>query len=238
MLGECFLYFQCYVFTLYCNHIMNSKKFSIGESFKFGLEHLKADFPFILTVVIGVLVISAILGLFGKGNAATITIANILSIIFNIIVNIGLVRVVLRYSRNGKPSFQDFAVTEYITPLNYIIGTIVYFLIVLVGLVLFIIPGIILAVRLKFYSYLIVEKHMSALDALKESLDMTRGSTVDLILFILMGLVINFVGALFFGVGLIVTIPVTYIAQGYVYRAFSKIDTVTEVVPEPPHLQA
>ena len=60
---------------------------------------------------------------------------------------------------------------------NLVIGSFVYLILTLLGLIAFIIPGIIIGVRLSFYCFLIIFEDYPPLDALKESYRITTGST-------------------------------------------------------------
>ena len=60
---------------------------------------------------------------------------------------------------------------------NLVIGSFVYLILTLLGLIAFIIPGIIIGVRLSFYCFLIIFEDYPPLDALKESYRITSGST-------------------------------------------------------------
>jgi hypothetical protein len=61
--------------------------------------------------------------------------------------------------------------------INLVIGSFVYLILTLLGLIAFIIPGIIIGVRLSFYCFLIVFENYPPLDALKESYRITTGYT-------------------------------------------------------------
>ena len=89
---------------------------------------------------------------------------------------------------------------------------------VAVGLILLIIPGIYLAIKYQFFSFLIVDKNMGIMESFKKSEEMTQGVKMNLLLFSLALAGINILGALVFLVGLIVTIPTTVMATVYVYR--------------------
>lgn len=70
--------------------------------------------------------------------------------------------------------------------LNYlpriIVGTIIYGFLITIGLLCFILPGVIMGARLSLYSYYIVYENKSPLQALKESAVSTAGSTPQIIL--------------------------------------------------------
>ena len=63
---------------------------------------------------------------------------------------------------------------------------------------------------------------MNGIDALKLSYEMTTGHFMELFLFFLSVLVINVIGLLLFGIGLLVTVPITGIAGAYVYRKLAQ----------------
>jgi hypothetical protein len=60
---------------------------------------------------------------------------------------------------------------------NLVFGTFMYLVLTILGLAAFIIPGIIIGVRLSFYCFLIVYDNYPPLDALKESYRITSGHT-------------------------------------------------------------
>jgi uncharacterized membrane protein len=75
------------------------------------------------------------------------------------------------------------------------------------------------AIRLQFYKFLIVDdENLKAVAALKKSLAITDGKFWSITLFLISIIVLNILGALAFGIGLILTIPVTTIAYAIVYR--------------------
>lgn len=60
---------------------------------------------------------------------------------------------------------------------NLVFGTLIYLLLTILGLAAFIIPGIIIGVRLSLYCFLIIYEDYSPLDSLKESYRITAGYT-------------------------------------------------------------
>jgi uncharacterized membrane protein len=92
-------------------------------------------------------------------------------------------------------------------------------IIVFVGLVLCVIPGIIAAFLLSFTTYFVVDKSMSATEAIRASYEFTSKRIGQLLLFFLAMFAALFVGACLCGVGLLVAIPVVIIAQAYTYRS-------------------
>ena len=73
---------------------------------------------------------------------------------------------------------------------NILIANILVFLIVGAGFVMLIVPGIIFACKLSFVPYLVMDEKMEAVDAIRKSWNMTKGSTGTIFL---MGIVSFFV---------------------------------------------
>jgi hypothetical protein len=60
---------------------------------------------------------------------------------------------------------------------NLVLGTLIYLVLTILGLAAFIIPGIIIGIRLSFYCFLIVYENYPPIYALKESYRITAGHT-------------------------------------------------------------
>lgn len=87
-----------------------------------------------------------------------------------------------------------------------------------VGLVLCIIPGLLVLFFTQFTVWFIVDKQMGAIDAIKASFGLVNKHVGTLIGFFLASLLAYLVGAILCGIGLLVAIPVVFLAQGYTYR--------------------
>ena len=92
-------------------------------------------------------------------------------------------------------------------------------LIIFVGLILFIVPGIIAMLILLFVPYLVIDKEFGPIEAIRASVKITRGSRIELLLLVLIIFVLNVFGLLAFLAGLLVTIPVSSLAIAHAYRA-------------------
>ena len=87
-----------------------------------------------------------------------------------------------------------------------------------VGLILCVIPGLVVLFFSQFYVWFIVDKKMSAFDSIKASFSLVNRNVGTMIGFFLATILAYLVGAILCGIGLLVAIPVIYIAQGYAYR--------------------
>jgi len=200
---------------------MTAEKFSISEAIHFGWNTMKSNLGFFIGLLIFVFLFTSLSSII----AAKATEANIfLGIIFyiadfslSIIISIGLVKIALRFCDNEKGRFADLFSQYPLFP-QYLVGSILYGLIVFAGTILLIIPGIIWGIQFCFYDYFIVDKGLGPIEALKRSSAITRGVKWDLFVFFLVLSGINLLGALCLLIGLFVTIPTTMVALAFVYR--------------------
>ncbi len=100
----------------------------------------------------------------------------------------------------------------------YIVGTFLLFSLVSVGLALLVVPGVYVAIRFQFTPYLIVDRGMGPIEAFKAAWSMTRGLGLELFLFLLSIVGLNILGAVPLGLGLLITVPVVFLAHAMVYR--------------------
>lgn len=88
----------------------------------------------------------------------------------------------------------------------------------LVGFLLLIIPGIFLSIIFGFALYLVIEERLSPIDALKESARLTKGHRWQIFALGAAIIGINILGLIALIVGLLVTIPVSTLAMIHAYR--------------------
>ena len=140
----------------------------------------------------------------------------LLQTVVNLVIGIGLINITLKLLDNKKPKYKDLF---YYKPIvNYFLASLLEGLSVIGGFILLIIPGIFFALRLQFTCYLIVDKNLGPVEAVKTSWKITKGNAWNLFfLGILLGL-INILGLLCLIVGLFVTVPLTMLATTFVYR--------------------
>jgi uncharacterized membrane protein len=201
--------------------------FSKTEAVKTGWEKFK-KYPWVLigiTLVVMILpsLVQYILQMPFKSpdpNEMTpmMWIGTLASVLISIFLTIGLIRVYLQLT-DGKPiQFSDLFNVKADEYVRYIIGSILYGLIVLGGLILLVIPGIYFGIKYQYYSYQIIDKQNDPLEAIKQSGHITKGNILNLFLFSLLLMLISILGVIALLVGILVAAPVVGIAQAYVYR--------------------
>lgn len=231
------------------------KSFSKGEAIAFGWQTMRSNFGFFVGLLIAFGLLFYIPYLLAtmalRANVFLGVILIIVDIALTIIISMGLVKIVLRFcdGERGKLSdlFSQYRLfwKYFFAGLSYLViiwGAIVLFfafgtilainsLIIVAGILLLMVPTtIILGIRFWFFDYFIVDKKAGAVESLKKSYALTRGSGWNLFLFFLMVGGINLLGALALLVGLFATIPTTMVASAFVYRKLLA-QTEPETVP-------
>ncbi len=199
-------------------------KFSASQAIKFGWQKFKENWLYLMVVLLIVLILENLPEVYYLFQSEIFFVqykllVGVVDIIFSVIAlgfSLGLMIIALKLVDGLKPDYRDlFAGFNKLG--QYIIGSMFYGLIVITGLILFVVPGVILAVKYQFFPYYIVEG-ATPFEALKKSGQATSGVKMDLVLFLLLVGLMNLAGLFAFVVGIFVTIPTTMIAIAYVYR--------------------
>lgn len=215
--------------------------FSIGVAFGWGWKKFRENLgPLILValVIVGVLIVLGIIrvavaaggdaavdpatgqvenpGLFGTAFFFSVLLG-LLQFVVSVIVSAGIIKGALDITQ-GRPlelatMFRGFSLAQLV------IASILTSLLTLVGLVVFIVGAIVVAFFLSFTTYFIVDEGQSAIDAMKASFNFTKSHAAELLLLFLAIIGANILGACLCGIGLLVTVPVTILAQAYAYRS-------------------
>jgi uncharacterized membrane protein len=133
----------------------------------------------------------------------------------------GIIKITLKFVDKEVPNFDDLF-SQYKLFWRYLGATVLYALIVLGGLILLVVPGVIWALKYQYSRYFIIDKKMGIMESLRKSGELTQDAKWDLFLFWLLIIAVNILGAILLGVGLIISIPVTMLAQAFVYRELLK----------------
>lgn len=204
---------------------MKEDSFSYNEAVMFGWETMKKNIRFFVILLFIALLIVELPGFIGElAKKQGLTFIGIIliaaGVILNFVVKLGFIKVSLNFCSGTKSDFDEL-LSSFDLLVNYIWATVLYILIIIGGLVLFIVPGLIWAVKFNLFSYFMVEKGLGPVESLKASALATEGAKWDLATFGALLLLINMAGFLCFVVGLFATIPTTMVAYAYVYKKLS-----------------
>lgn len=142
----------------------------------------------------------------------------VLSILFFFTVVIGLIvgflRVTLDIVDHGSSTVSRMLSCFKLAP-RFLLASFLSLLVICAGTMLFIIPGIILTLRLRFFSYYILDKNMGAIESLKASFHDTKGFEWEI-------LGLNVVAAVLATVAPVIGIPVSCFILAFAYRALPR----------------
>lgn len=105
---------------------------------------------------------------------------------------------------------------------NVVVANIVVSVIVGLGIVMLIVPGIIFACRLAFVPYLVMDEEMDVMDALRVSWDMTRGYGWQIFAMGLLAFLVVLAGLLCLFVGVIISVMWITAAFAAMYHSVAK----------------
>ena len=100
------------------------------------------------------------------------------------------------------------------------------------GFTLFILSVLFLATRFSLFSYFIIDQKAGIIESIKKSWTTVRGASWKVLAFIIVCALLNILGALFLGFGVLLTYPVTAIAFALLYRTLWTQSNVTVLADE------
>jgi len=127
--------------------------------------------------------------------------------------------VFLKAVRGERIEIRDMFVVFQKNYWNAVIANIVVGVIVGLGIVMLIVPGIIFACRLAFVPFLVVDREMDVMDALRVSWDMTRGYGWQIFFMGFLAFFIVIGGLICLGVGVFISIMWISAAFAAIYHA-------------------
>lgn len=121
--------------------------------------------------------------------------------------------------------------SKYARTWNWILASILYFLMVAAGYICFIVPGVYLQLRFQFYTFFIVDSNASPLVALKASWAVTKGALGELFFLGVINYFIGWIGMLCLLIGSFPALLVQNIALARTYRLLRQNTPLSEMPP-------
>lgn len=206
---------------------------SIGDCISYGWETFKKRPWFLIGALVLVMLISIIPNIFatppefgpdGKIIPHPVTtrdvIVSLVSLVVSIFISLGLTTLSLRAHDNIEGA--NFADLWNPGPFwRYLGAYILTILAIALGLIAFVIPGFIIAIGLSFVPFLVIERGLGPIEAIKESWRLTKGHKGSLFLLMLALIGITLLGFIALLVGVFVALPIIMIAFAHAYRTLS-----------------
>lgn len=236
--------------------------FDLGLAIKTGWETAKTNFFFFLGILailfVATFISSAVSSSLTTKSPFLSSLIDILQMLINLILGIGLIKISLKFVDGQKPTFPDlYQNISAAMVAKYLIGSLLcvlvaliasapglvillallattksYLLSLLVGLLAILIGVIYTQLRLGQFKYPIVDRSAKILESLKYSWTITDGNVAKLLLFTIEIAGIVILGFLLIGIGLLWAIPTVLVASAHIYRQLEKLNNNT-VVQQP-----
>lgn len=209
-----------------------SKALSLKGAIQSGWDTTAAYWKTLIPATLGFLAISLLASYFlddqngfgwfsGANNYLDIIIGTILQTVVSAVVTVGIVRVSLN-CLDKKPQNGLKGITPELV-LNAIFASIIINLLITIGIVALIIPGIYFALRYSQTVTYMVDHKSGVLDSLKNAGDITRGHLWEILGFYFLCAGVLLLGVIALGVGLVVALPVVFVASAHLYRQMLKL---------------
>lgn len=197
--------------------------FSYGDCLRFAWHEIKTDPA--LTIA-GLLVIPMVIQMIPQFFIEAIPedlwfidlALSLVAAAVQMVITLGVSGITLKIC-DGRPSGFGDLFAYYPLLLTYFSSSLLVFAICFIGFLLLIIPGIIFMLWFQFYVLAIVDENAGPVEALKISYATAKGNIWHILVFWSMLFFINLVGMIPCGLGLFVTVPMSFIAWAYLYRS-------------------
>ena len=201
-------------------HAMNNR-ISIKQAFSFGWRSLKINVGFFIKFFLFgglLLVVSAFLSQSFLSKETYNTFYPIIrTLIQDFLIIVGTIAL-LSIADQGKTTLMgSIRAFRFRQLINLIVATFLISLLTMIGLLLFVIPGILIFITLSQTLQVVVDQRLNFWSAMKESARLTKGSKMRILLFFVLVGLTNLLGLSVLGVGLFIAIPLTSLASTSIY---------------------
>lgn len=202
--------------------------FTVASAIRFGWETFKTrPWLFVGATIVIMFAYGVIGGITSGINAAlgaTPEDPSIIGSLINLVLStfVGMGATAFYLAAHDNPETVDLSTLWHPQPFWKFLGaSILVGLAIGIGFVLLIVPGIIAAVFFMFTMFIVIDKELGPIEAMKESMRIGRGYRWPLLGLIVLLSLIALAGVIALFVGLLVAMPVTVLAFTHAYRVLS-----------------
>jgi hypothetical protein len=211
---------------------------SYSQVLRFGWEKLKAHWKLLAVYMLVLILFNAVTGFIGSGlenvSSALAMVFNILITIAGLFVGIAQIKLILRIVDGNASNdlkaeltvFKEFLARSAHQVLPYFLASFAYALLVIVGLILLIVPGIVFAIKYQYVMYLVVDKGMGVKEAFRVSGEITQGKKLWLLGFGFVSGILVLLGLIALIIPGIIVAGVVTIGSMYIYRQLSSATAI------------
>ena len=192
------------------------------DIFKAAWKGLKSQFWLLVGLIIGFTIIYSLLIIFTipeKGESIGVSgiVISILGLLLYGLFTMGYLKNCMQTLDGEEPQFSAYGqVSRKI--IGFLIICIIFSVIVSLGTMLLIIPGIYLFLRLQFCFISMVDENTGVIESLKRSWTITKGYSLQIFVLFLITMLIYFIGYIALFIGIFIAIPLITLMYVYTYR--------------------
>ena len=203
---------------------------TVGSSYGMSWEVMKKNFLELLLVMVIYVVASFPVGIGRAGaEAAGLGFGGVMLGIFSLVYGLfvvgplsyGMAYIFLKVIRGEKFDVADMFDCFKSNYINVVLANLLTGAIIIAGFIVFIIPGIIFACKLAFVPYLVMDKILEVIEAVKTSWNMTRGHAMTIFLMALLAFPIIILGLLMILIGVV---PASIWIEGAFAAIYHSVD--------------
>lgn len=205
---------------------------SLGGSFSYGWRVIfqKSFLPLLIAVILCGLLDGPAAGANWKTDGGNFSFPFLLmfpviliglaySFLFKPVIDYGEQYMFLKAVR-GEEAEIKFLIEGFRTKyLNIILANLIVFALVMIGFIMLIIPGIIIACRLAFVSYLIMDKDIEPIKAIEKSWQMTKGQGWTIFFMAIVSFFLFIAGIIVFIFGVLISLMWIHAAFATLYQS-------------------
>jgi hypothetical protein len=197
--------------------------FAMGDALSYGWNAYWKNIGPMLVIAVVVVLIQIAFSAVASSIDATVprVLVQIIGNLVGLLITLGWLRVALGITNGVKPELADVFKAEGYGV--FLLASILFYIGVVIGLILLIIPGIIFIATFGFYGFVIAERGegVAVLESLQRSAELTRGHRWTLFGMAIVLFLVNIVGLIACFVGVVFTLGITLITWAYLYRALN-----------------
>ncbi len=200
---------------------MKHRPTSIRHAFNFAWPILKKHFGLFTAVLLTMFaawVVLEVVVIAGQRLGMLLwAVMHLAFLVFFAGLELGLVQICRAFLDGKVPKFADSLAYLRLGP-EFLAAQILYVLMVAIGLVLLVVPGVYLGVRCALFGFCFAEGETSPLRCFRQSAIQSKGETMGLLRILAALLVLNLLGASLLALGLFITVPLSVLIMTDVYR--------------------
>jgi hypothetical protein len=197
---------------------------SVRQAFNFAWPIFKKRFGLftaVLLTIFGAWVTLEIVVVAGQRFGILLwAVVHLAFLIFVAGVEVGFLRICLVLYEGGEPTFADTFKHLAMGP-KFLAGQMLFLLMVVIGLLLLVFPGVYLSVRYGLFGFFMAAGEPNLMRTFQQSAILSTGTKTYLLWIFVALLVFNALGASLFGLGLFFTVPLSVLMMTAVYRKLS-----------------